>query len=258
MAYGQWKSKPGNFDRLNLLHTYPGDGPWDIPILAPFEGELPDKTVCYDDWGRLSKKPPNAAVNFFTDDYRFEVCWNRPERALERMTGAAAIFTPDFSLYRNWPRAAQLWNVYRSRWLGARWQALGARVIPTIQWSTPESFDFAFDGLPKGNVVAVSSIGVFKRGETVAPGLFDAGYREMVARLEPRHILYYGEVFPEKLAELGPATHFTSVWQMNLRKLDRGANAGDTQQLQQGSRSGSRVAARPGQRHLLPAGGRGV
>ncbi len=36
----------------------------------------------------------------------------------------------------------------------------GVTVIPTVSWSTPDSYPFAFAGIATGSVVAVSTVGV--------------------------------------------------------------------------------------------------
>ena len=51
------------------------------------------------------------------------------------------------------------------------------------------SYDFCFDGFPKHSTVAVSSVGV--KGDY---DLFRRGYEEMLRRLEPETILYYGDM----------------------------------------------------------------
>jgi hypothetical protein len=99
-------------------------------------------------------------VHFFLDDYRFETVWSRPLRALEHLSKHRILLTPDFSLYADWPLVMQQWNVYRNRWCGRYWQALGFQVIPTLSWSTSESFDFCFDGIPQNSLVTVSAVGV--------------------------------------------------------------------------------------------------
>ena len=69
------------------------------------------------------------------------------------------------------------------------------KVIPTISWSTPDSFDWCFDGEPEGSTVAISSVGCMNGKESKA--LFLAGYNEMVRRLHPETIIFYGSV-PEE------------------------------------------------------------
>ena len=68
-------------------------------------------------------------------------------------------------------------------------------VIPTISWSTPDSFEWCFDGEPVGGVVSVSSVGAANSREKKK--LFLAGYNEMLIRLQPETVLFYGNVLEE-------------------------------------------------------------
>ncbi len=103
--------------------------------------------------------------------------------------------SPDFSTYTDFPKAIQIYNHYRKHWVGAYLQMHSIDVIPTISWSNNESFEWCFDGEPINGVVAVSSVGCMnskKRKE-----LFMAGYREMINRLHPETIIFYGQI-PEE------------------------------------------------------------
>ena len=68
-------------------------------------------------------------------------------------------------------------------------------VIPTISWSTPDSFEWCFDGEPEGGVVAVSSVSA--ANSRTKKELFMAGYNEMLVRLQPEVVLFMGKV-PEE------------------------------------------------------------
>jgi len=155
-----------------------------------------------------------AAVHFFLDDYRFETVWARPLRALEHLSKYRILLTPDFSLYADWPLVMQQWNVYRSRWCGRYWQELGYRVISTVSWSTPESFAFCFDGLPRYSLVAVSALGV-KVSEPTERDRFMAGFREMVSRLAPSEVLAYGGL-PEEAYALAPIASYSTRWDRHV------------------------------------------
>ena len=54
------------------------------------------------------------------------------------------------------------------------------------------------DGEPEGGTVAVSSVGTQKNKKTKE--LFILGYKEMVRRLQPETIIFYGDV-PEECTE---------------------------------------------------------
>lgn len=108
--------------------------------------------------------------------------------------------TPDFSLYTDFPRALQIYNHYRKHWLGAFWQSLGFSVIPTIAWSDKDSFKWCFDGVPKKSTVAVSSVGTQRSKD--AKRLFLNGWDEMICRLEPETVIFYGEMPKECNADV--------------------------------------------------------
>lgn len=90
------------------------------------------------------------------------------------------------------PIALQLYNTFRNRYCGAVWQDNGLIVIPTISWSTNESFEFCFDGIEEGSVVAISTLGSRKEKQ-----LFLNGYFEMIKRIQPTNVLCYGKPFTE-------------------------------------------------------------
>lgn len=64
--------------------------------------------------------------------------------------------------------------------------------IPSVCWSDHESFDWCFDGEPVGGCVAVSSVGTQKSPS--ARSLFMDGYNEMLRRLRPERIIFFGDV----------------------------------------------------------------
>ena len=118
------------------------------------------------------------------------------------------VLTPDFSLYLDYPKAIQIYNHYRKHWCGAYMQKNGIKVIPTIAWSDKESFNWCFDGDPEGGTVAVSSVGCMK--DRNSKNLFVDGYKEMVRRLQPETIIFYGEILDECM---GNIVHVKAYWE---------------------------------------------
>ena len=84
----------------------------------------------------------------------------------------------------------KIWNIYRSRQIGAYYQSKGITVIPTISWAEKETFSFCFKGIEQGSVVAVSTIGV-KESEK-AYNIWRDGMDEMIKQIKPSVILVYG------------------------------------------------------------------
>ena len=88
------------------------------------------------------------------------------------------------------PMPTKIWNTYRSRQIGAYYQSKGIKVIPTVSWAEPETFEFCFLGIPKGSIVSVSTVGVKKDPEALA--IWQDGMKAMIEQIEPSTILVYG------------------------------------------------------------------
>jgi hypothetical protein len=131
--------------------------------------------------------------HFCLDDYRFEPAWTQPDVGARHVAGYCAACTPDFSLYPDWPIAAQVWNTYRSCWLGRYWQDGGVRVIPTVNWSDHRSFAFCFDGIPSRQIL---TIGTADCRRAHVERRFSAGLSAMLQRLEPAALIVYGRLRP--------------------------------------------------------------
>lgn len=173
---------------LHLVRAQDCD-PNGMPLIHPND-VVPDDLVAWNA-SDASRNHPSAGIHFFLDDYRFEGVWNRPERYVDRISRYGCVLTPDFSLYRDMPMPMQMWNVYRSRAVGNYWQRMGLSVIPTLQWSTPDSYEFALAGLPRHSTVAVSTVGV--RTSELASALWMQGMQVALDELEPSAVLLYGD-----------------------------------------------------------------
>ena len=73
----------------------------------------------------------------------------------------------------------------------------GLTVIPTVSWSTPRSFEFCFDGIEKGSIVAVGTLGCKKSKRS-----FMCGYNEMLERIEPSKIIVFDKPFDEMTGDI--------------------------------------------------------
>jgi hypothetical protein len=132
-------------------------------------------------------------LSFFTDDYRFECVWRRPDFYTQQLLafGWGAVMSPDFSTWRDDPVVVQAYNVYRSRALSVRWQQAGINIIPVLSWSDEKSFAFAFAGIPTG--VPVAAVEVVTAGQNDADRRhFLAGLEHAVKKIEPANVCVYG------------------------------------------------------------------
>jgi hypothetical protein len=138
----------------------------------------------------------DATVHFFEDDERFDEVWKNPDAYIGEIAQYRQALSPNFSLYVNMPRVLQIFNTFRSRWLGAFWQEAGLTVIPTITWGDKTSYEFCFDAVEHGSVVAVSTLGC-----TDVEWLFLKGFAEMCERIEPECVICYNKPF-ERMGEV--------------------------------------------------------
>lgn len=206
----RWAKLPGNFDSLNARTLFTSDNEWGIPALAREPLAATPPWLAPFGTRMRSQSGIEGALHFFLDDYRFERVWSRAREALQTLRLFPTALTPDFSLYRDWPLTLQLWNTYRNRWCGCYWQSQGLAVIPTISWSTAESFAFAFCGVPQHSLVAVATVGV-RLDLPAERARFMDGFREMVARLSPSQVLCYGPP-PEETRALAPIHAYPTRW----------------------------------------------
>lgn len=172
---------------LELYDEFRVDGFYQMPIIKN-NNFIPKELIGFN--YMLNSKNKATGIHCFVDDYQFERLWSDPSKYVEKISEYECILSPDFSLYLDMPMAMKIWNVYRSRMIGQFLQDNGIIVIPTISWAEPETFTFCFDGIPKGSVVAISTIGV-KRDDN-AFSIWKAGVDEMIRRIEPSTILCYG------------------------------------------------------------------
>lgn len=186
--YGDERERTNKEYNLDLIdYDNLTDDFWQMPIIKN-NNYIPDDLIGFN--YAKSCKERNCGVHFYVDDYQFERVWNCPERYVELLWEYDCVLSPDFSLYLDMPMPMKIWNIYRSRQIGAFFQSRGIKVIPTISWAEPETFEFCFQGIPKGSIVSVSTIGV--KEKKTALDIWNAGMREMIKRIEPCAIVVYG------------------------------------------------------------------
>ena len=160
---------------------------WQMPIIKN-DNFIPSKLIGFN-YAKTSKEK-NVGIHFYLDDYQFERLWNNPEEYIDILRQYECILSPDFSLYMDMPMPMKIWNIYRSRLIGQYYQSQGIKVIPTLSWAEEETFEFCFEGIPKGSIVSISTIGVKKNKEALK--IWRAGVDELIKRIEPSTILIYG------------------------------------------------------------------
>lgn len=165
--------KEDNVLQYNSFALFGRHNAYDIPLLKEnmlFDGDIDDlffdksqleddfqsKTMLCLEGGRVSLKKydfalKNNIVGFFADDFRFEKVWNNAIELMEfyKENEVKALLTPNFSLWADEPLPFQILSTYKTQWCGRFWQEAGMKVVPTLNFSTKESYDFCFLGVPK-------------------------------------------------------------------------------------------------------------
>jgi hypothetical protein len=191
------KSEEFRNNPMFLRNQFKGDGVFEIPKIEKEELKLENvELIGYD---KLSENETDKIVHFFLDDYKFEVMWNDPEPRIERLKKYKAVLAPNYSIYTEMPLSLKVYNTLRSRWCGAFWQSKGITVIPNVSWGDSTTFEFCFDGIEEGSIVAVGTIGC-KRSKLA----FMRGYNEMLKRIKPSAIICYGSPFEEMEGNIIP------------------------------------------------------
>ena len=186
--YGDERERTNKEYNLDIVdHENLSNDFWQMPTIRN-DNYIPTDLIGFN-YAKTSQDK-NVGIHFYIDDYQFERLWNAPEKYLDILSEYECILTPDFSLYMDMPMPMKIWNVYRSRQIGAYYQARGIKVIPTISWAEAETFEFCFLGIPKGSIVSVSTIGVKQNSEALE--VWEEGMKAMIEQIEPSTILVYG------------------------------------------------------------------
>ena len=163
-------------------------GEYDFPVIKE-EHEVPRRMIPFSK-ALQEKKDIHQWVCFYEDDFLFERIWNQPSRYVDVLSKFDGVIAPDFSVYYDMPYSMQLWNIFRSRTIGAWLQQQGIKVIPNIRFGDGRTFDCCCDGISKHSVIAIGSLGCLKVKEYRST--FEEGFKHVAVLLQPETIVLYG------------------------------------------------------------------
>jgi hypothetical protein len=170
---------------------FPGVGKYEIPKILPCESYTTETFISFNN-AMTEKNPKRKGVHFFLDDYQFQRVWDFPTKYIELFKSFDCVFSPDFSLYADYPLSLQIYNHYRKMWLSRYYQEYGVNIVPVACWSDDRSFEFCFDGMPVDSIIAIANTGAVHGDYSKA--LFKDGFEKMLDVLRPKTILFYGQV----------------------------------------------------------------
>ena len=188
-------TRKSNMERRNdpmfLRNQFLGVGKYGFPLVRKQNLNLDDIDLI----ACTNTKADDAeyldfGVHFFVDDFNFDDLYEKPEKTLPLYSQYRFCCTPDFSVYGEMQTWRQIESVAHARWVGAWWQSKGMTVVPTISWDKYPSFDFCFEGVEKGSIVAIATYAC--RQDRAG---FLRGYAAMLDAIQPEAVICYGEPF---------------------------------------------------------------
>jgi hypothetical protein len=145
-------------------------------------------------WGSdaLPDNCNNSFLGFYVDDRRFDSIWFDAVKNLKKIISLnfTAVIEPDFSVWRDEPRALQIYNRYRSQWIARYYQEAGIKIIPSLSWSDDESHKFCLCGIPEN--VKLVSVQCRTSVDSTGKKLFERGIKNQLEKINPESIMIYG------------------------------------------------------------------
>lgn len=213
------KLKNKNFG-IDLCRNAVFAGKYGIPKIPAYRDSLPSRLTTLSEI--ISSGDSECGVTFFNHDFLLERFWNHPDSYFEKLSRYHSVCEPDLSLKANTPLGVQIANTYRNNVLAYCMYENGLRVIPTMSWAAPPSFEFCFDGHERGGAVVVSTVGILKDERAIR--YFVKGFDEMLKRISPDCVLFYGAVCETILLHIPSALHvvfYENARFLNLRNYGR-------------------------------------
>ena len=165
-------------------------GKYGIPYLYGMKDSKPTDYIGFN-YAKTEAHPEKKGLHFYLDDYQFSRVWNNPNTYIPLLKKFRYVHSPDFSQFTDYSLALRIFSHYKKHFIAAYWQEQGIDVIPTICWSDRGSFDWCFDGEPEESVVSVSATGVSAGWDEI--NAFNQGFDEMITRLQPTKVIYFGK-----------------------------------------------------------------
>ena len=197
-------SKEMREDPLFMRNNFNPVGKWGFALNQKQDIDLSDISLIASSNTRANDTPKNRCngVHHYVDDYRFDGVYDHPDRSLSRYSQYRFLISPEYSTFADMDLWRQIESTGKNRWVGAYWQSKGLKVVPAVCWSTPRSYDFCFDAIETGCIVAVGMIECKTNKK-----LFLHGYDAMLERIQPSAIIILGTPFSEMRGNIIPVKY---------------------------------------------------
>lgn len=184
---------------LNKLDILSGltftEGCCGVPVIQPTDiDEIPTAMIAFSK--AVSSKSFNKTVHFYESDRSFARIMHNPMKYVAILNRFKYVISPDFSQHLDMPKFLCMQNSWWNNAFGAYWQSQGIKVIPNVTWSRPESYFYAFTGIPKQGIVAINCTAI--KGNPMSRYFWMKGYEAAISALDPKLIIRYGDKMPNE------------------------------------------------------------
>ena len=210
------QNKKQQLVRNEFLYNGNSVGQYNMPLIRKQNIDISKiEFLSYVNTKKEDNENKNKTIHFFTYDWKFEKVYDNADDEIKKLSQYYCLLSPDFSIFTNMPLALQIESVFKNHWCGAYWQSKGLKVIPTVSWGDERSFDFCFDGIEEGSIVAVCT---YYRENCEEE--FMLGYNEMLKRIKPSVIICYDEPFKSMIGNIKEFLPTTYEWTKDLNWKD--------------------------------------
>ena len=165
-------------------------GKFGIVQIKKYTGDLPDKFITLDETNEIGS-PSIGVVGYAYDTFLEEYVHN-PEKYAYKFSKYKCLGELDFSMKILDPFGVIVSSATLSHTSAFYYQEHGCHILPTMKWSSAESYEVCFDGYEKGGAVMVSTIGVLSDERSKV--YFKNGFNEMLKRISPDSVIIYGTI----------------------------------------------------------------
>lgn len=168
-------------------------GKYKLPKLKPTQF-IPNEVICFNEKQKL-KTNDHRWLDFFMDDYNFDVIWTNCDRYIPILRKAKGVITPDFSMLPELLPGQNIFNCTRNRVIAYYLQKNNIDIIPVASWCYLEDFDWCLDGLPQYSSIAISTNGSLSN--PYSKRILLKGVDILQKKLRPSHLIICGRELKE-------------------------------------------------------------
>lgn len=155
--------------------------------------EVPRKVIPFNKIRTTRNK--RCYVHFYIHDKCFKQIFTHTNKYLDLLKQFDGVISPDPTIIIGKSKCLHATSTYMNRAVAYYLQKQGIPVIPNVRWGDENTYEFAFLGVRKHSIVAISTHGCIKRdssSDNYLRNCFKKGLAEMIKRLEPEKVLVYG------------------------------------------------------------------